>query len=272
MHINYKQIVDRNIGLLTEEEQEIIRKTHVVVFGIGGLGGVIAEILVRSGITRITVVDKDVFDPTNLNRQIFAYTDTIGMPKIDVAEEFLRRINPELTVVKASEVSQQNIQELLQGVSVALLALDDISGCIIISRNARQMNIPLVEGWAIPYGNVRVYTTKTPSLEEVYNLPTSGKDINSLTMEERQLLNLKMLYELRSLEGINEYYPDLALKRINQGTITSFAPMVWLTAVLMANEALKIILNKGKIAYAPLYHLYDPYKNTIPKQHCNEDN
>ncbi len=272
MKINYKQIVDRNIGLLTQNEQEIIRKTHVAVFGVGGLGGVIAEILVRSGITRITIVDKDIFDVTNLNRQIFAFVDTIGKPKTDVTEEFLRRINPELTLIKASEVGQHNIYELLNGISVALLALDDISGCIVISRSARQLNIPLVEGWAIPYGNVRVFTAETPSLEEVYNMPTLGKDIDSLTKEEKQLLNLKMLYELRSLEGIDEYYPDLALQRINQGTITSFAPMVWLTAVLMANEALKIILNKGKIAYAPSYHLYDPYKNIIPKQGCHEDN
>lgn len=272
MNINYRQIVDRNIGLLTEEEQEIIRNSHVAVFGMGGLGGIIAEILVRSGVTRITIVDKDVFDPTNLNRQIFAFIDTIGLPKTDVAEEFLRRINPELTVIKASNVGQHNIHLLLKGIRVALLALDDITGCIIISRSARQLNIPLVEGWAIPYGNVRVFTAETPSLEEVYHLSTEGRDISSLTTEERQLLNLKMLYELRSLEGIAEYYPDLALQRINSGIITSFAPMVWLTAVFMATEALKIILNKGQIAYAPSYHLYDPYKNVIPKQDCHEDN
>ncbi len=272
MDINYKQIVDRNIGLITEDEQEIIRKTHIAVFGMGGLGGVIAEILVRSGITQLTIVDKDVFDPTNLNRQIFAFVDTVGLPKIDVAEQFLRRINPGLNVIKASELNQNNIHQLLHGVNVALLALDDITGCIVISRSARQLNIPLVEGWAIPYGNVRVFTAHTPTLEEVYNLPTAGRDINSLTAEERQLLNLSMLYELRSLEGISDYYPDIALQRINSGTITSFAPMVWLTAVLMATEALKIVLNKGKIAYAPSYHLYDPYKNIIPKQNYHEDN
>ena len=272
MKIEYSQLTDRNIGILDEKEQQEIKESHVAIFGMGGLGGVISEILVRAGIGSLTIVDKDVFEPSNLNRQVFAFTDTVGQRKIDVAESFLHRINPGLILHKESVVDANNIMDLMKDVRVALLALDDIVPCIIISRVARNMNIPLVEGWAIPFGNVRVFTPETPTLEEVYNMPTIGKDINSLTQDERRTLNLQMIYELQSIEGIEEYYSETALQDISQGRITSFAPMVWLTAVLMAGEALKLILHKGDIALSPVFNLYDPYKNRIPKQSHHENN
>jgi molybdopterin/thiamine biosynthesis adenylyltransferase len=272
MKFDYHQFTDRNIGLLNEKEQQQIKESHMAVFGMGGLGGVIAEILVRTGLGSLTIVDKDVFESSNLNRQVFAFTDTIGQRKIDVAEDYLLRINPGLILHKESIVDSTNITYLLKGVSIALLAIDDIVPCVIISRCARAHDIPVIEGWAIPYGNVRVFTAKTPTLEEVYKMPTAGKDISTLSLEERQKLNLRMLYELQSLEGIGEYYSEGALQRINQGRITSFAPMVWLTAVLMAGEAMKIILHKGNIALAPYFNLYDPFKNRIPKQSNHEKN
>jgi molybdopterin/thiamine biosynthesis adenylyltransferase len=271
MKIEYHQLTERNIGLLDEKEQQQIKESHVAVFGMGGLGGVISEILVRAGVGSLTIVDRDVFEPSNLNRQAFAFTDTIGQRKIDVAENFLHRINSGLILHKESMVDESNIRELMKDVNIAVLALDDIIPCILISRFAHAHNIPVVEGWAIPFGNVRVFTAETPTLEEVYKMPTIGKDISTLTGKEKQTLNLQMLYALQSIEGIEEYYSEAALEHINQGRITSFAPMVWLTAVLMAGEALKIILNKGNIALSPLFNLYDPFKNRIPKQSNHEN-
>ncbi len=271
MMVEYHDLTERNIGLLSESEQQQIRETHAAIFGMGGLGGVIAEVLVRAGVGELTVVDKDVFETTNLNRQIFAFTDTLGHRKTDVVDDFLHRINPGLILHKAISVSTSNIGDLMKNVNIALLALDDVVPCITISRFAHTHNIPLVEGWAIPFANVRVFTAGTPTLEEVYKLPTEGKKMEALSEEERQAMNLSMLYELKSIEGIDEYYSETALQSINRGRIPSFAPMVWLTAVLMAGEALKLILGKGNIAYAPSFSLYDPYRNCIPKQNHHEN-
>ncbi|MBN2273912.1 MAG: ThiF family adenylyltransferase [Bacteroidales bacterium] len=271
MVIDYHQFTERNIGLLNESEQQHIKESHIAVFGVGGLGGVISEILVRSGVGSLTIVDRDVFEISNLNRQIFAFSDTVGQRKTDVAENFLCRINPGLNLIKENVVETGNIGRIMHDVDIAILALDDIIPCIIISRFARNHNIPVVEGWAIPFGNVRVFTKDTPGLEEVYNMPTTGKDISTISEEERKTLNLRMLYELQAIEGIEEHYSEVALQRINQGTITSFAPMVWLTASIMAGEALKIILNKGEIALSPDFNLYDPFKNRIPKQRHHEN-
>lgn len=84
--------------LLGDEAVENLNKSSVLVFGVGGVGGFACEALVRAGIGRIHVVDKDVVDITNLNRQIIATCDTIGRPKVEVMKERLLSINPDLKV------------------------------------------------------------------------------------------------------------------------------------------------------------------------------
>lgn len=262
----YKNMINRNIGLLTESQQETLKNTTIALFGLGGLGGVIGEIFVRSGVGSLKIVDHDKFDPTNLNRQIYSFQDTIGRLKTDVTEEFLKKINPEVKIEKFIEVTTKNINQILKNASVAVLAIDSAKPCLIISRATRKLGIPLVEGWAIPYGNVRVLTKDSPSLEEAYKLPTIGKDIDAISDEDLKNLKLSMLASLKKIEGVEEFYPPAAIEKIAKGQIPSFAPLVWLTAVLMALETLKIILNWGKISVSPLFSLYNPFKNTIPKQ------
>jgi hypothetical protein len=124
-----------------------------------------------------------------------------------------------------------------------------------------------VEGWAIPYGNVRVYTDKTPALEEVYRLPSLGRPLETISAEEFKRMDAQLLMSLASLEDLGKFYPPGVVKEIvEKGRITSFAPMVWLTSVLMAMEVVKILLKWGKISYAPGYALYDPFEHRIPKQ------
>ena len=95
-----ENIFSRTELLLGSDNMKKLRASHVAVFGIGGVGGHTAEALVRSGVGKITLVDSDVVSPTNLNRQIFATQKTVGVPKVDAAEERLKEINPELIVVK----------------------------------------------------------------------------------------------------------------------------------------------------------------------------
>ncbi len=260
---NYWKLFDRNLGVVTGEQQQILQDTCVTVLGLGGIGGVIAEILVRSGIGNIKIVDNDKFDVTNANRQIFAFKQTFGKMKTDISEEFLKSINPEINLFKFTEVTSSNVEEILRGSKVALLAIDSAKPCLLVSRQARIMNIPLVEGWAIPFGNVRTFTNSTPTLEECYQFPTIGKDIDSLSQEELAGLKLHMLAQLKQIPGVEKFYPEFAVDRIMHGQIPSFAPIVWLTSVLMALEAIKVILNLGGVTYAPHCALYNPFENKV---------
>lgn len=260
---NYWKLFDRNLGIITGEQQQLLQDSCVSVFGLGGIGGVIAEILVRTGIGNIKIIDNDKFDVTNANRQVFAFKQTFGKMKTDISEDFLKSINPDINLFKYTEVTTSNVEEILRGSKVALLAIDSAKPCLLISRQARVMNIPLVEGWAIPFGNVRTFTSSTPSLEECYQFSTIGKDIDSLSQDELIGLKLQMLSELKKIPGIEQFYSQNAVDRIMQGQIPSFAPIVWLTSVLMALEAIKIILNLGGVTYAPGFALYNPFENKV---------
>ena len=84
--------------LLGSEEVDRLQEASVLLFGIGGVGGFTCEALARAGVGRIHIVDKDVVDITNINRQIIATHDTVGRPKVEVMEERLKSINPDIQV------------------------------------------------------------------------------------------------------------------------------------------------------------------------------
>lgn len=84
--------------LLGKVAMDKLAKAHVAVFGIGGVGGYVVEVLARSGIGALTLVDKDVVDVTNLNRQIIALHSTVGQPKVEVARQRVLDINPDCRV------------------------------------------------------------------------------------------------------------------------------------------------------------------------------
>jgi molybdopterin/thiamine biosynthesis adenylyltransferase len=261
---SYKQMVDRNVGFISAEQQEKLRSCKVAVLGAGGIGGTAFEILVRAGIGRFSIVDRDTFEPTNLNRQILATRHTLGQRKIDVAAARAKEINPDVLVEKFDHIDEANIGEILENAAAAVMGIDSLGPCIIASRKCRELNIPLVEGWALPYGDVRVFSTKTPSLEEVYELGTEGRHVNDIPESDLKHLGLKVFGKLGQIDGVPDYYSPEVIEGFGKGRIVSFAPMVWLTAVLMALETIKVLLNWGKLALAPTFALYDPFLHRIP--------
>lgn len=90
----------RTVRVVGEENMNKIQNSSVIVFGLGGVGGAAAESLVRAGVGRIGIVDKDIVDITNINRQIIATDDTVGMKKTDALENRLLSINPDLKIDK----------------------------------------------------------------------------------------------------------------------------------------------------------------------------
>lgn len=102
--------------LLGEEKQRVLANAHLLVVGLGGVGSWAAEMLCRAGVGAFTLVDADVVDVTNINRQMPALVSTVGQPKCDVVAERLRAINPAVRlVVKQQFVTPDNIAVLLDG-------------------------------------------------------------------------------------------------------------------------------------------------------------
>ncbi|HEV3191296.1 MAG TPA: ThiF family adenylyltransferase, partial [Polyangiaceae bacterium] len=122
---SYETAFSRNIGLLTSEEQDRLRRSHVAIAGMGGVGGVHVATLARTGIGRFTIADPDRFELANMNRQYGARVDTLGRSKVEVMAEIVRGINPN-AVVRAwnDRIRPDNIGEFLDGVDLVIDALD----------------------------------------------------------------------------------------------------------------------------------------------------
>ena len=98
MHGN-ESIYSRTEMMLGEDAVKVLKTSHVCVFGVGGVGGFVAEALARAGVGRITLIDSDRVSVSNINRQIIATHSTVGMYKTEAMKERIRDINPECEVV-----------------------------------------------------------------------------------------------------------------------------------------------------------------------------
>ena len=93
-----KEQFSRTAQLLGNENVEKLFDKHVIVFGVGGVGGYVVEALARSGVGKISIVDNDVVNESNINRQIIALHSTVGMQKVEVLKNRILDINPECQV------------------------------------------------------------------------------------------------------------------------------------------------------------------------------
>ena len=133
--------------LLGKESMSRLADSAVAIFGLGGVGGYALEALVRSGVGTFLLVDFDTVSQSNLNRQILAIQETVGMLKTDAAEKRAKSINPDVNIVKVSEfVSEENIPALLDEYPVNYIidAIDTVTSKLALVKAAAERNIPIV--------------------------------------------------------------------------------------------------------------------------------
>lgn len=137
----------RNRAMISIQQQLLLLQSKVAVFGCGGLGGYIIEELARLGVGRITVVDPDVFEEHNLNRQLLCTQDVLGKKKVDAAAQRVAAINPAVRL-QAFDVAfgRDNSTALLEGAVVAADALDSIPIRLELAEACKDQDIPLVHG------------------------------------------------------------------------------------------------------------------------------
>ena len=136
----------RTVRVIGEENMNKIQNSSVIVFGLGGVGGAAAESLVRAGVGRIGIVDKDVVDITNINRQIIATDDTVGMKKTDALENRLLSINPDL---KIDKYDLFYLPETADSVDLAKYdfivdCIDNVTAKLELIVRAERVGIPII--------------------------------------------------------------------------------------------------------------------------------
>jgi tRNA A37 threonylcarbamoyladenosine dehydratase len=132
---------ERTIQLLGEEKHARLRKANILVAGMGGVGSMAAEMICRSGIGRMTLVDGDTIQPSNLNRQLPATHQTLGMSKVSVMAQRLKEINPGLELEVVGEfIREERIPQLLEApYDYVIDAIDTLSPKIYLIYHAVKM-------------------------------------------------------------------------------------------------------------------------------------
>ena len=137
----------RNHDAISESEQAILATKRVLVVGCGGLGGMVIECLARISVGYLRVVDGDVFEESNLNRQLLSSTMNLGRPKVLAAQQRIMAVNPlvEVDAVQA-DLAAENAMELLAGCDAAVDCLDNIPARLILQQAAKVAGVPVVHG------------------------------------------------------------------------------------------------------------------------------
>lgn len=133
---------ERMIG----DEIEKLKNSSVIVFGVGGVGSYVVEALARAGIGKIAIVDKDVVDDSNINRQLVALHSTVGKPKVEVAEERIKDINPDIDV-QAFPVcyTAENADSFdLSEYDFVVDAIDMVSSKLKLIEEAKSLDVPII--------------------------------------------------------------------------------------------------------------------------------
>jgi molybdopterin/thiamine biosynthesis adenylyltransferase len=244
MTFTYAEMVTRNLGFVTPEEQARLRAARVFIPGVGGMGGACLLTLLRAGIGHFTIADIDAFEVSNLNRQVFAFTNTMGASKAQTAADAAARINPEAQVEVMGAEWLDNIEALAAAHPVIVNGTDDAQAGVHMYRVARERRATVIDAYAATLPSVYVVRPDDPRPEERMNYPTVGKDWRDISDDDRQACLMKEL-EWSLTHSSTRKYVDLAIAAelaAGKRKRFSFAPMVITTGNLMAYEVIRLIL------------------------------
>lgn len=141
-----EQWYDRTETLLGADAMSRLASAHVLVAGVGGVGGYAAEMLARTGVGHLTIIDADAVSVTNINRQLIALHDTVGQPKVELLARRFREINPEIEVTALQRyISADDVPELLEGgYDYVIDAIDTVAPKMALITHCLTHNIPII--------------------------------------------------------------------------------------------------------------------------------
>ncbi len=158
-----------NFGIMSLEEWKKIANTKVLLVGLGGLGGHIANSLARIGVKSLVLVDYDRFDISNLNRQLFSSLAVVGRYKATVLVEELKKINSDIRITSYETPAQELNDSVFDDVDIIIDAVDDIQSKLFLESLGSSHHKPLlhgaVGGW---YGQIGIALPGSNLLKELY--------------------------------------------------------------------------------------------------------
>ncbi len=226
--------------LLGKDAVKRLHDVKVAIFGLGGVGSYAAEGLVRAGVSSFVLIDNDVIDATNINRQIIALHSTIGQAKVLVTKNRILDINPSATVVTHKIFySKDSDQTIFDGCDYVVDAIDTISAKIALVEECAQRNIPIISAM----GTANKLNPMALEIADIFKTSVCPMCRMMRTeLRKRGISSLKVVYSKEK-----PIAPDIANDNVNLEEkrilgSTPFVPPV--AGLILANEVVKDIISR----------------------------
>lgn len=160
----------RNMKSFSPSDQATLLRSRASIVGLGGLGGTVTEILARLGIGTLNLIDGDVFEESNLNRQYLCRESLISTPKADAAAKRVEEINSSVTVIHHLKyLNEDNASGIIENSDVVIDCLDSLSGRFILEKASKKAGYRLVSAAvAGNYGQITTIFPEDPGLRLIY--------------------------------------------------------------------------------------------------------
>ncbi len=257
--MKYEELFQRNIGIFTQKEQEVLRNSTVTIAGVGGVGGIVLERLVRLGVENFIIGDPEKFEANNFNRQMYSNIETIGLNKARVLAREVKKINPNVKI-KCFEngINRENVEEFVQSdIIIDAIEYNLPYLLFLLHKAARERNKMVLAAQAIGFGaTLFVFSKDSIAFEDYIGL----KNANVMTPEK--INNYKI--PIKKFCPIMPKYVSktLALKVFLRKTyIPSCSLGVMAAASLLEIVVIKQLLEREKIRLTPKYYFLDFYND-----------
>jgi len=213
--LDQKELTRYNRQLRIPEFGEVgqtrLKESHVLIAGIGGLGCVAATYLTAAGVGRITIVDFDVVELSNLNRQVLYWQEDIGKKKVLIAKRRLSKLNPDVEIIpRFIKIAEENVLGLIKGVEVVLDGLDNFATRMLVNAACVKHKIPYIHGGVSRFRGLvtTIIPGETPCLACLYPEGSpGGEGLGVLGIVPGLIANLQALEAIKIMIG---HGPSLA--------------------------------------------------------------
>ena len=240
----YEEFTTRNFGFVNADEQAKLKAARVFICGVGGMGGAAIQSLARAGIGHFVIADMDVFEISNLNRQVFADLSTVDTDKTAATAAAIARINPHAAIEIHDGTWPQHLDDILKRVDIVVNGMDDIAETVKLYRACRASGHTVIDAYAASLPSVYVTRAGEAPPEERLGYPTKGKAPDTWTEDDLSGAFLRELEYVMGCSSSRKYIDLEAGAEMAAGTRSrmSFAPMVILTGNLMSYEVVNALL------------------------------
>lgn len=243
----YKDSFTRNIGVISEDEQNKLRNARVTVVGAGGVGGITLIQLARMGVGSLHIIDQDTFEASNINRQMLSSVSRLGQEKVEAAFDILQDINPSLQIqVTKTFVTEHNAFELLANTDVIIDATDDLVARVIIHRTAQEMKIPSIWIAVTPpfRGGVMSLTPESTPYEIALGYPSYQQKLtDDMKKKIHEMKDGRALYAIN--HGADEGWAKSYVRKERPWAVLS--PVANIVGLLASFEAFKFMIDREEL-------------------------